>query len=211
MLPILYSFRRCPYAMRARMTLCRGIIAVDLREVSLRAKPRAMLAISDRATVPVLQLPDQSVLNESLDIMHWALAQSDPDQWLDSSHSALSASLIAENDGSFKQHLDRYKYWDRYPAESQQDYRGGAEVFIKKLEILLEDNPYLLGQTVGIADIAIFPFIRQFAFVDKDWFDRAPYPALQQWLAGFLSSPLFAQAMVKYPVWQEGDETLLFP
>jgi len=211
MLPILYSFRRCPYAMRARMTLCRGIIAVDLREVSLRAKPRAMLAISDSATVPVLQLPDQSVLNESLDIMHWALAQSDPDQWLDSSSSALSADLIAENDCSFKADLDRYKYWDRFPAESQQDYRGAAEVFLRKLETLLADNPYLLGQTVGITDIAIFPFIRQFAFVDKDWFDQAPYPRLQQWLAGFLSSPLFAQAMVKYPVWEEGNETLVFP
>ena len=211
MLPILYSFRRCPYAMRARMTLCRGSIAVDLREVSLRAKPSAMLAISDRATVPVLQLPDGLVLNESLDIMHWALAQSDPDQWLDPSIADESARLIDENDSSFKAGLDRYKYWDRFPAESQQDYRRAGEVFLSKLEALLAGNNYLLSDAVGIADIAIFPFIRQFAHVDKGWFDQAPYPRLKQWLGTFLESALFTQIMVKYPAWTEGDETMLFP
>lgn len=211
MLPILYSFRRCPYAMRARMTLCGGSIAVELREVSLRAKPEAMLAISAKGTVPVLHLPDQTVLDESLDIMRWALAQSDPDQWLIPELAAQSTRLIAENDGSFKENLDRYKYWERYPADSQQDYRAAAEVFLHKLEILLEDNRYLLGNKIGITDIAIFPFIRQFAFVDKDWFDQAPYPRIQDWLQSFLDSALFADIMGKQPAWQEGDRTLFFP
>ena len=211
MLPTLYSFRRCPYAMRARMALCRGSITVELREVSLRAKPEAMLSLSAKATVPVLHLPDQTVLDESLDIMYWALAHSDPGQWLDPALAEQSANLIVENDGSFKGYLDHYKYWERYPADSQQDYRAAAEVFLQRLELLLEDNSYLLGNRVGITDIAIFPFIRQFAFVDKDWFDQAPYPRLQQWLQGFLESELFISAMRKQPLWQEGNQALLFP
>ncbi len=211
MLPVLYSFRRCPYAMRARMTLCCASITVDLREVSLRAKPEAMLSLSAKATVPVLHLPDDSVLEESLDIMYWALAQSDPHQWLDSASAASSASLIAENDHDFKDHLDRYKYWERYPAEPQQHYREAAELFLCKLELLLKDSAYLLGNSIGITDVAIFPFIRQFAFVDKDWFDQAPYPGLQRWLQGFLDSQLFARCMGKQVPWQAGDQTLLFP
>ena len=211
MLPILYSFRRCPYAMRARMALGVGSIAVELREVSLSAKPKAMLALSSKATVPILQLPDQTIINESLDIMHWALAKSDPNQWIDPIIAAQSARLIGENDSSFKVHLDHYKYWERYPADCQQDYRAAAEVFVYKLEVLLENNSYLLGSQVGITDIAIFPFIRQFAFVDKDWFDQAPYPRLQCWLQAFLDSALFAKTMGKQPAWQMGDQVLLFP
>lgn len=211
MLPILYSFRRCPYAMRARMTLCGGSITVELREVSLRSKPQAMVALSAKATVPVLHLPDQTVLDESLDIMLWALTQSDPDGWHDPALNEQSALLIAENDGSFKRHLDHYKYWERFPAESQQDYRVAAEAFLYKLEMLLQDSEYLLSNRIGITDIAIFPFIRQFAFVDKDWFDQAPYPRLQDWLQSFLDSGLFADIMGKQPAWKEGDRTLLFP
>ena len=190
------------------MTLSGCSITVELREVSLRAKPEAMLALSAKATVPVLQLSDKTVLDESLDIMYWVLAQSDPDQWLDPTVAERSASLIAENDGSFKGHLDHYKYWERYPADSQQDYRAAAEVFLQRLELLLEDNSYLLGARVGITDIAIFPFIRQFAFVDKDWFDQSPYPKLRAWLEQLLNSKLFLAAMKKSPPWQDGDSPI---
>jgi len=211
MLPILYSFRRCPFAIRARMALCGASITVELREVSLRAKPDAMLALSSKGTVPVLQLPDQTILDESLDIMNWALTKSDPEQWLNAALAAQSTRLIHENDSSFKTNLDHYKYWERYPAESKQHYRVAGEVFLHRLETLLQEHSYLLGDRIGVTDVAIFPFIRQFAFVDKAWFDQAPYPRLQGWLCTFLDSTLFAVAMGKQQVWQMGDPVLLFP
>ena len=190
------------------MALCGASITVELREVSLRAKPDAMLALSSKGTVPVLQLPDQTILDESLDIMNWALTKSDPEQWLNAALAAQSTRLIHENDSSFKTNLDHYKYWERYPADSQQDYRAAAEVFLQRLELLLEDNSYLLGARVGITDIAIFPFIRQFAFVDKDWFDQSPYPKLRAWLEQLLNSKLFLAAMKKSPPWQDGDSPI---
>ena len=210
MLPVLYSFRRCPYAMRARMTLRCASITVELREVFLAAKPHEMLNLSSKGTVPVLNLADQ-VIDESIDVMHWALQQSDPESWLREDLKCQTNALVEENDGSFKSHLDHYKYWDRYPAESQSHYRQQAEAFLSKLESLLEANQFLLADQPTFADIAIFPFIRQFAFVDKAWFDQGPYKHLQRWLAHFLESPLFLLSMNKQPAWQAGDKPKLFP
>ena len=210
MQPILYSFRRCPYAMRARMALRRASITVELREVSLGDKPQAMLELSAKGTVPVL-LANKLMLDESLDIMYWAMEQADPGQWLDADLQARTESLIYENDGSFKTHLDQYKYWDRFPAQSQQYYRQQGETFLVKLEQLLRLNKYLLADRPTLADIAVFPFIRQFAFVDKHWFDNSGYSQLQRWLQEFLESPLFIQSMDKLPPWQPEDPPLFFP
>ena len=185
MQPILYSFRRCPYAMRARMALRRASITVELREVSLGDKPQAMLELSAKGTVPVL-LANKLMLDESLGIMDWAMDQADPGQWLDADLQARTESLIYENDGSFKTHLDQYKYWDRFPAQSQQYYRQQGETFLVKLEQLLQANQYLLADRPTFADIAVFPFVRQFAFVDKHWFDTSGYSQLQRWLQEFL-------------------------
>lgn len=210
LLPILYSFRRCPYAMRARMTLCAASITVDLREVFLREKPEEMLYLSAKGAVPVLAF-DEMVLEQSLDIMYWALDQSDPEGWLRKDLAEQTQALIDKNDGCFKTHLDHYKYSDRYPAESQQHYREQGEEFLALLEANLQQHSYLLADTPTLVDIAIFPFIRQFAFVDKDWFDGSQYQRLQQWLKYFLESPLFLQSMVKQPPWRTGDQPRYFP
>ena len=201
MLPILYSFRRCPYAIRARMAIAYASINLEVREVSLANKPLEMTQISPNGTVPVLQL-DNRIIDESIEVMAWALEQSDPDNWLALYLEQQQQSLIEENDNSFKAYLDKYKYWDRFPEQPQQAYRGQAEQFISRLDKNLSEHRYLLGEKICMADIAIFPFIRQFAFVDKDWFDQANYPALQRWLNAFLELPLFAQVMKKHSVWQ---------
>jgi glutathione S-transferase len=200
MLPILYSFRRCPYAIRARMAIAYASINPEIREVSLANKPSEMLSLSPKGTVPVLQL-GELVIDESIEVMAWALEKSDPDNWLALDLQS-QQRLIEENDNQFKAWLDKYKYWDRFPEQSQQDYRSQAEKFISKLEKNLTKNSYLLGNQICMADIAIFPFIRQFAFVDKDWFDQANYPHLQRWLNEFLVSDLFVQVMEKQSVWQ---------
>ena len=201
MLPILYSFRRCPYAIRARMAIAYASINLEIREVSLANKPPEMTHISPKGTVPVLQL-DNRIIDESIEVMAWALEQSDPDNWLALDLQQQQQTLIEENDNSFKAWLDKYKYWDRFPEQSQQAYRGQAENFISKLDKNLNEQRYLLGNKICVADMAIFPFIRQFAFVDKDWFDQTNYLGLQRWLGEILDSPLFTQVMKKHSVWQ---------
>ncbi len=211
MLPILYSFRRCPYAIRARMAMQYAGTTAELREIVFRNKPAGMLEASPKGTVPTMILNDGSVLDESEDVMRWALAQHDPAQWLKPEEEQAIRELVDENDGSFKTSLDRYKYADRYPEFSRETYRARCEVFLARLEQRLQTSAYLLGESISIADIAIFPFIRQFAFVDKAWFDQAPYPHLQRWLEAFLASDLFTAVMLKYPVWQAGDDVTVFP
>ena len=203
-LPILYSFRRCPYAMRARLAIAYADVAVELREVELRNKPQAMLLISPKATVPVLQLEDGKVLDESLDIMLWALQQNDPEHWLRAASLDHAQALIRGNDESFKYYLDRYKYADRYPAYSELYYRQQGELFLADLESLLTQSVFLCGEQFSVADAAILPFIRQFCAVDPAWFKVSPYPALRQWLSHFLASSLFERVMTKYPYWQTG-------
>lgn len=203
-LPILYSFRRCPYAIRARMALHYAGISVEHREVLLRDKPAEMLAISPKGTVPVLQLPNGKVLEESLDIMYWALSINDPDRWLpeDSAVRSQIDQLIAANDTQFKPQLDRYKYPDRYPEASQIDYRVAAEQTLQGLEERLGQQTYLCAEVMSLADVAIFPFIRQFARVDLDWFALSPYKKLYQWLIQFEGSLRFEQVMQRYPTFK---------
>lgn len=204
-LPILYSFRRCPYAMRARLALRVAGVPYELREVALKAKPAALLALSPKATVPVLQLPDGSVLEESLHIMAWALAQSDPEGWLAQGSLEEAQALIARNDGPFKHLLDRYKYASRHPEFTSTQYRQQAvDLHIGPLNARLAMSPQLLGAGASLADAAIFPFVRQFAGVDEAWWAEAPFPALRAWLNAWLESPLFQGVMEKHPLWEAG-------
>ncbi|MGL1919739.1 MAG: glutathione S-transferase [Hyphomicrobiales bacterium] len=217
-LPILYSFRRCPYAMRARIGLLESGIKVELREIVLRDKPASMLAISPKATVPVLQLPTGEVIDESLDIMLWALNQNDPNNLLKTQPSKANP-LILQTDGTqdthFKFHLDRYKYSSRYDdADSQQtglNSRKQAEIFIQNLESLLASNPFLLADKPSLADYAVAPFIRQFANSGREWWDQAPYPNTQKWLETFIASPTFQTIFQKFKVWKPDDEPIHFP
>ena len=199
--PVLYSYRRCPYAMRARMALKYAGIAVDVHEIKLSAKPSELLAVSPKGTVPVLVLQDQTtskqqVLEQSLDIMHWALQQQDEDGWL-TADKQLAQQLIAENDTSFKQALDRYKYAIRFPEESSLTYRAQAEVFLYKLELQLSQSTFLLSDQLSLADVAIFPFVRQFSGVDSQWFEHAAYPKVRAWLSNLVASALFVSVMQK--------------
>jgi len=201
-LPILYSYRRCPYAMRARTALWAADIQLEVREVSLREKPAHLLQISPKGTVPVLQLIDGTVLEQSLDIMWWALTQKDPQGWLNADRDAVER-LISINDGDFKKALDRYKYPERYPEQAQSFYRQQGERFLQALETALREHRFLLGESASVADVAIFPFIRQFAAVDAEWFAGSAYPQLRAWLESWLESALFAQIMQKFPTYIE--------
>jgi Glutathione S-transferase len=195
----LYSFRRCPYAMRARMALRYAGVAVNIVEVSLKAKPAEMLALSSKGTVPVLSV-DGQVIDESLAIMNWALAQNDPQDWLlkdDPVGQQLITELIEENDQVFKVHLNRYKYAERYPEQPMTVYRAEGEVFLRRLDELLEGRDYLLAEHPSLADVALMPFVRQFAHVDREWFGQSPYHRLQAWLQRFLESELFTDVMRK--------------
>ena len=208
-LPVLYSFRRCPYAMRARMAIAVSAVPVSLREVLLKDKPPELLAASPKATVPVLVLPNGNVIDESIDIMQWALTIHDPHNWLKSVD--LDSNWIRACDGEFKHWLDRYKYADRHPEHPAAVYRENAETFLDKLEIALSASSWLTGAAPGVIDVALFPFIRQFAGVDPAWWQEAPYPHTQQWLEGWLNSALFSAIMAKYPRWESGQPAQLFP
>lgn len=209
-LPILYSFRRCPYAMRARMAVMKAGTTCELREVVLRNKPAAMTDLSPKGTVPVLQLSDGTILEQSLDVMHWALDVHDPDGWLETAEGA--ADLIRQLDGEFKDALDRYKYFVNHPEHPQSHYRAEGELFLAMLEnrLAANDGLGLCDTRPTFADIAAIPFVRQFTFVDKPWFDQAPYPLLQQWLNRALEGDLFQSVMAKYPAWKPGDDPVIF-
>ena len=204
-LPVLYSFRRCPYAIRARLALLQAGVAVELREVDLRRKPADLLACSSAATVPVLDLGGGQVLTQSLDIVRWALAQRDPDGWLARGDPARDQRLIEVTDGEFKHWLDRTKYAERFPEQRPEAYRAAAEhCLIEPLEAALGATGHLGGARPNWADAAIFPFVRQFAAIDADAWSASPWHATRRWLDGWLVSALFATCMVKHPVWQAG-------
>ncbi|MEE8057264.1 MAG: glutathione S-transferase [Pseudomonadales bacterium] len=214
LLPVLYSFRRCPYAIRARLALCYSGITVELREILLRDKPASMLKYSAKGTVPVLVLENGTVIDESIDIVRWALSVNDPDGWLatlSDTEVDRANQLIDSNDFSFKPLLDRYKYADRYPEKNAAAYRSQAEVFLIELEQRLSRHRYIIGNTLSIADMAIFPFIRQFVWVDKNWFDQTHYLNLQRWLDSRLQSILFNRVMTKWAQWLPGDKPIIFP
>lgn len=197
-LPLLYTFRRCPYAIRARLAIAASGVAVREHEVVLRDKPAAMLAISPKGTVPVLQLPDGTVLEQSLVIMRWALASADPLDWLPGPAIADDTeALIARNDGEFKHWLDRYKYPERHPERPQAAYRDEAGIILADLDARIARHGQLVADRATLADAAIVPFVRQFAAVDAGWFAQSPYPALQNWLADWLASPLLQAVMAK--------------
>ncbi len=211
---ILYSFRRCPFAIRARLAILNADIEVELREVRLRDKPASMTALSPKGTVPVLQLASGDILDESLTIIHWAFTQKDLGQWLPKTGSKAEkdcAELIAQNDGEFKFHLDRYKYASRYEPSAENFHRKEACKFIHELEMRLRNHAYLLGESFSLADNAILPFVRQFAAADANWFKDTPYREVRRWLNSFLTSDLFKAAMKKYPIWQAGDPPQYYP
>ena len=202
-LPILYSYRRCPYAMRARVALKLAAIEAEIREISFQEKPAHMLQVSPKGTVPVLLLPDGSVIDESLEIMQWALKQHALGANIHAVAGASVFELVSENDTAFKLALDAYKYPERYLNKTQIQHRADGEVFLQKLEKFLQVNLYLFSATPSLADIAIFPFVRQFAAVDAAWFETAPYPKLQDWLKSLVESELFVSIMLKQPTYIE--------
>ncbi len=203
MATILYSFRRCPYAIRARLALLVSKIEFELREIELKNKPKIMLTLSPKGTVPILHLDNGRVIDESLEIMLWSLQQSDPENWLPTCQllKQQNLALIERNDNEFKPVLDRYKYWVRHPEKTQSEYRSDTEPFLKNLEQQLTQKPFLFYNKPKIADIAIFPFVRQFANVDLSWFNTAPYPKLRKWLNTFIETQLFSTAMTKHSTW----------
>ncbi len=215
-LPILYSFRRCPYAMRARLALLASGIQCELREVVLRNKPAEFLATSPKGTVPVLVTTQGEVIEQSWDIMLWALRQHDPAHWLPSDANVFERGmqLLHSCDGEFKQQLDRYKYPKQHGLANitlGTAVRDTAMFFLAELESLLTQQRYLFNSNIGIFDAAILPFIRQFAHVDIDWFAAQPLPSVQAWLSAFEYSTDFKRAMTVYPAWADNSPTTVFP
>lgn len=208
MLPVLYSFRRCPYAMRARLAIAVSGHVCELREIVLRDKPPSLLAASPKGTVPVLIDTDGRVIDQSLDIMLWALGQNDPEGWLAPGQGGLHAALalIARCDDEFKPLLDRYKYPQRFGLDTGHAHRDEAGLWLQGLDKSLQASPFLFGNSPSLADMAIAPFIRQFAHTDKDWFQAQAWPCLQAWLDAWMNSPLFEQVMKKYSPWREGTQ-----
>ena len=204
--PVLYSFRRCPYAIRARLALAISGMACALREVKLSAKPPAMLLASSKGTVPVLVLPDGKVIDESLDIMRWALGSRDPEGWLERD----DPQLIAQNDGPFKRDLDRYKYPQRHGIDGLAHRESGL-AFLWAIDTRLATAGQLCGPLPGLTDAAILPFVRQFAAVDPNWFAAQPLRHLKVWLASHLASELFHMAMIRHALWAPDDQPILFP
>ena len=209
-LPILYSFRRCPYAMRARMAIHISGQGCELREVLLRDKPPSMLEYSAKGTVPVLILQDGKVIDESLDVIDWALNLNDPDDWQRSKDKEKTKELIKINDGEFKYHLDRYKYSKRYDNEDPEFHRKKCLKFIESINNELNNSEYIFDDNISYADIVLLPFIRQFRIADIEWFDSLPYDNLKKWLSSFLNSSLLNSIMKKYDLWKEGDKSIVF-
>lgn len=200
-LPILYSFRRCPYAMRARMALVINERCVAIREISLKNKPEAFLSTSPKGTVPVLVLTDGQVIDESLDIMNWAATKQE------GSHSISDEPLVKENDQDFARRLTRYKYFERYPENSQQDYFEQCLPFLDSLESKLSHGNFLKDSQPSLLDIAIFPFIRQFKKIDEGRFEGLSHSKLKKWTDYWLNSEVLEKAMKKYPLWDGKADT----
>ncbi|MFT6733830.1 MAG: glutathione S-transferase [Polaribacter sp.] len=216
--PVLYSLQHCPYAMRARIGILLSNQCVQLKAIVLKEKPDDMLLASPKGTVPVLVLKNEvgthsTIIDESLDIMLWALKKSDPNNLLFSHQPNMLAemlSLISLFDTEFKSNLNQYKSAKRYHESNKLECRHASEKYINLLEQRLNQNQYLMGDTLSLVDFAILPFIRQFARVERQWYLNSPYPKLQQWLKSHLESSLFSKAMRKYPLWLNNHEVLLF-
>lgn len=211
-LPVLYSFRRCPYAIRARLAIASSGRPVELREIVLRDKAPEFLEASPSATVPCLKTDDK-VIDESWDIMLWALEFADPDNWLQPEQATMAdmRELVLQCDGPFKSHLDRYKYDVRYADADREEERARAGVFLEELDERLTRGPWLFGGSASLADYAILPFVRQFANADRAWFDAQDWGKLRSWLESFESSGAFQAVMPKWTRWVSGDKPVRFP
>lgn len=195
------------------MAIAYSCISIEIREVLLSDKPSSMLEYSPKASVPVLVLSNGQVIDESLDIIMWALAQYDPDKWMPNIEllENYALPLISENDNEFKNALDLYKYSSRHPDHDQVYYRQQGEIFLQKLEDKLQQHKFLLNENISLVDVAIMPFIRQFALVDLPWFESSRYQSLLFWLKGFMDAAVFLSVMQKYPQWQEGEAGIICP
>ena len=214
-LAILYSLRNCPYAMRARIAILKSQQTIMLRDVVLSNKPDEMIAASPKATVPILVLNDGRVIDESLDVMLWALKEADPDNLLhrasnDENRLAEMLALIHTFDDEFKVFLEKYKCAKRYKESNILDCRLACELYIQELEDRLSSHLFLISNQESLADIALLPFIRQFARVERQWYLQSPYPSVKQWLKNYLQSSMFTKVMAKYPLWLENHEVVLF-
>ncbi len=210
--PILYGFRRCPYVIRTRMTLAYSGISYILREIELKNRPKAMLDITSKGTVPVIQFPDGRVIDNSIGIVYYALGVNDPDGWNDfqPQEQEKARQLIIRYDTEFVPLLNKYKYFERHPEQTQEAYRENIEtVFLTDMNTVLGTQGYLMSDRISVADVAIFPLMRQFAHADKEWFFASSYTHIIRWLESFLENPVFIQVMKKHPVWQEGEEGIL--
>jgi glutathione S-transferase len=212
-LPILYSFRRCPYAMRARLALLVSGQTCELREVVLAQKPAALLEASPKGTVPVLELPDGQVVDQSLEIMLWGLQRHDPQCWLTANglHLDDMLTLVSRCDTEFKFNLDRYKYPHRFGLPNGESHRTAGALFLNDLNTRLSRHAQLMGDSPSLADAAIAPFVRQFAHTDDAWFAAQPWSALQAWLTAFENSSAFQQVMLKFERWAPDDPRVQFP
>ena len=209
-LPILYSFRRCPYAMRARMALYYSKINYEHREILLRKRPEKLYRVSPKGTVPVLELPSGDVIDESFDIMKWALSMNDPEMWFDKNKEE-QLNLIKLNDNKFKKWLDKYKYHVRFPEYPLEYYRKECEKILDIYEDRLKDKSFFFGATISLADIAVMPFIRQFSNVDIGYFNNR-FSFLSKWKQSLISLEIFSKMMNKFEVWEEDKkgEIILF-
>ncbi|MBL6596225.1 MAG: glutathione S-transferase [Candidatus Puniceispirillum sp.] len=212
-MPTFWSFRRCPYAMRARLAIAASGEVVRLREILLRNKPEAFLSASPKGTVPVLVLADGTVIDESRDVMFWVLGRNDPDGWLTiwRQDPQRVTAFLDRLDGPFKDDLDRYKYASRYAGADAKAHQASGAGFLHELDKALEQTGALSGTNLGILDFASLPFVRQFRIANPDWFDAQPWPHLSVWLQAFLDSARFQQIMEKYPQWNEGASPIIFP
>ena len=210
--PTLYSFRRCPYAMRARLALRLCKIECIIREISLKAKNTEFLRVSPKATVPVLVLPNGEVLEESLDIIYWSLEQNDPSKLkVNNQLGRKTSKLIELFDTEFKFHLDRYKYSSRYNIQNSQVHRDKAREILFQINTMLEGKSYMGGKNISFLDISILPFVRQFRIADMKWFDNnLGLDNVNKWLNIFLNSDLLASIMTKYKVWEIDDPVTFF-
>lgn len=204
-LPVLYSLRNCPYAMRARLAIYKSKQAVELRDVVLSNKPAEMIIASPKATVPILVLTNSKVIDESLDVMLWALGESDPENLLHAANTDRVLNLVDLFDSEFKPRLEAYKCAKRYHESNVQECRQACELYIQNLEQRLMSHHYLIDENESMADIAILPFIRQFAKVERQWYLQSPYPKVRDWLNQYLQSAMFNKVMTKYPLWTSGQ------
>ncbi|WP_445946635.1 glutathione S-transferase [Shewanella sp.] len=212
-LPVLYSLRNCPYAMRARLAIYAAKQQVQLRDLVLSNKPAEMLAVSPKGTVPVLVTASNQVIDESLAIMQWAFSQSDPDDYLDSKAPNALAEMLAVIeifDHEFKGHLEKYRCSKRYHEPSLITDRQQCERYLTDLELRLCQHQYLISDKPSLVDLALMPFIRQFARVERQWYLQAPYPKLRHWLNGYLQSRMFSKVMEQHPLWLDAKQEVVF-